>query len=103
VLGRLWVSAPGTVSPLHYDLTDSYLCQVRGVKRLLLWPAPSLRHLQPYPPDHALARRLRVDITGAAPPASLRGPLRARARRAVRAPIEAVLQPGDVLYVRAFL
>ena len=37
VLGRLWVSAPGTVSPLHYDLTDSYLCQVRGVKRLLLW------------------------------------------------------------------
>jgi len=26
--GRLWVSAPGTVSPLHYDETDSYLCQV---------------------------------------------------------------------------
>jgi hypothetical protein len=27
--GRLWVAAPGTVSPLHYDETDSYLCQVR--------------------------------------------------------------------------
>eukprot|EP00966_Prymnesium_polylepis_P022997 529018-Prymnesium_polylepis.1 len=69
VLGRLWVSAPGTVSPLHFDMQarhrvcrrerqarrgcfrrsspcvaallppqDSYLCQVRGVKRMLLWP-----------------------------------------------------------------
>jgi hypothetical protein len=28
--GRLWVSAPGTVSPLHFDETDSYLCQVRA-------------------------------------------------------------------------
>lgn len=26
--GRLWASAPGTVSPLHFDETDSYLCQV---------------------------------------------------------------------------
>ena len=33
VLGRLWVSAPGTLSPLHYDLTDSYLCQVRARAR----------------------------------------------------------------------
>ena len=103
VLGRLWVSAPGTVSPLHYDLTDSYLCQVRGVKRLLLWPSSALKALSPYPPDHALARRLNVDVTGSEPPKSLRGPLpwRAHARNVVEAPLEAVLYPGDVLYFPA--
>ena len=39
VLGRLWVSAPGTISPLHYDLTDSYLCQVHSSTR---FTAPAL-------------------------------------------------------------
>ena len=99
VLGRLWVSAPGTVSPLHYDNTDSYLCQVGGVKRLLLWPKASLRALDPYPTDHPLARRLRVDVTGAAPSKRLKRPWRTLARRTVgRTALEAVLRPGDVLY-----
>ena len=35
-------SLPGTVSPLHFDETDSYLVQVRGTKRLLLWPEKEL-------------------------------------------------------------
>ena len=61
VLGRLWVSAAGTYSPMHYDCQDSYLCQVRGHKRLLLWPESALHALQPYPEDHHLARRLQVD------------------------------------------
>ena len=123
VLGRLWVSAPGTVSPLHYDLTDSYLCQVRGVKRLLLWPSRDLESLKPYPRDHALARRLQVDVTGEEPPRpsgnNLFGKILGRstrataeetaaphaastlsraARRAVESPYEALLRPGDVLY-----
>ena len=76
VLGRLWVSAPGTLSPLHYDAQDSYLCQVRGEKRLLLWPAADLGALEPYPAEHAMARRLRVDVTGAGRPWPVR-----RARR----------------------
>ena len=93
-LGRLWVSAPGTVSPLHYDQTDSYLTQVRGRKRLLLWPAACLESLQPHPPTSPLARRLRVDVTGTRPPAGLsRGAL-----EALTSPLEAVLEPGDVLY-----
>ena len=94
ILGRLWVSAPGTVSPLHYDATDSYLCQVVGVKRLLLWPAADLSALQPYPDSSPLARRLMVDITGDTPPDSLTG----AALHSVASPLEAVLHPGDVLY-----
>ena len=76
---------------------------MRGVKRLLLWPSRALRALSPYPPDHALARRLNVDVTGSKPPKRLRGPLpwRSRARHAVEAPLEAVLHPGDVLYFPA--
>ena len=99
VLGRLWVSAPGTVSPLHYDLTDSYLCQVRGTKRLVLWPPEtSLGALDPYPPAHAMARRLRVDVTTARGS----GPLDDASRREIEeTAVEAVLEPGDVLYFPA--
>ena len=93
-LGRLWVSSPGTLSPLHYDETDSYLAQVRGEKRLLLWPADALEALRPYPATSPLARRLMVDITGSTPPDGLS----AAALDAIATPLEAVLRPGDVLY-----
>ncbi len=118
-LGRLWVSTPGTYSPLHYDEQDSYLCQVRGVKRMVLWPEDTLPALEPYPEDHPLARRLRVDIHGSSPPAPLSGELvggvdgeggegprlggaaasdATRVAAIRRTALEAVLGPGDVLY-----
>jgi len=98
VLGRLWVSAPGTLSPLHYDAQDSYLCQVRGAKRLLLWPAEDLGALRPYPDDHPMARRLQVDVVGSSPPSAEAWRGSAAERAAVEAPLEARLGPGDVLY-----
>jgi hypothetical protein len=99
VLGRLWVSAPGTVSPLHFDATDSYLLQVRGTKRLWLWPPDALAALEPYPADHALARRLRVDVTGESPPPSLLSDEETDACCVVReTPVVALLRPGDALY-----
>jgi len=98
VLGRLWVSAAGTYSPMHYDCQDSYLCQVRGHKRLLLWPETALDALQPYPEDHPLARRLQVDPRREHEPARWESD----AQRAVAAaPLEARLAPGDVLYFPA--
>lgn len=95
VLGRLWVSAPGTYSPLHYDEQASYLCQVRGRKRMILWPARVLDALQPYPADHPLARRLRLPITGTSPP---KGESATALREVADAAMEAQLGPGDVLY-----
>ena len=94
VLGRLWVSAPGTVSPLHFDQQDSYLCQVRGRKRMLLWPDALLPNFEPYPADHPLARRLQTSIL-APPPADLAASERLQS---LASPLEAVLRPGDVLY-----
>ena len=94
VLGRLWVSAPGTLSPLHYDEQDSFLCQVQGEKRLLLWSDDALPLLQPYADDHALARRLQLDLTDADECARLAAAGGGR-------PLEAVLRPGDVLFFGA--
>ena len=43
VLGRLWVSAAGTYSPMHYDCQDTYLCQARG-HRLRAWAGTRVSH-----------------------------------------------------------
>jgi len=96
VLGRLWVSAPGTYSPLHYDMQDSYLCQVRGCKRMLLWPeGTTLEALRPYPDDHPLARRLKVSVLGDEPDAEMDHNAVDEIRRTA---VEAYLRPGDVIY-----
>ena len=73
---------------------DSYLCQVRGVKRLLLWPDALLSALKPYPDDHPLARRLQQDIL--APPPQ--GWETCPRLQSLCAPLEAVLTPGDVIF-----
>lgn len=62
VTARVWASRAGVFSPLHFDKQDSHLVQVVGAKRMVLWPPEALRHLRPYPDDHALARRCRVDV-----------------------------------------
>ena len=104
VLGRLWVSAPGTVSPLHYDNTDSYLCQVGGVKRLLLWP--NLVACSGPLPDGSPARAspARRRHGRLAPPSSTQPEAAAVAhvsaahRRPDRSRGGAMTSPGDVLY-----
>jgi hypothetical protein len=59
---NLWVSTAGLVSPLHYDATHSFLAQVRGRKRMVLWDASFLDSFYVYPPDHPLYRRSRVEL-----------------------------------------
>lgn len=99
-LARVWASRSGVYSPLHYDAQDSYLIQVVGVKRIVLWPESALPHLRPYPDDHPLARRCRVDVLDR--PGARRDFL-ARADPAgvplVRdAALDAVLRPGDAIW-----
>ena len=59
---RLWVSAEGAVSPAHFDNAASFLAQIHGRKRLLFFPPAAISDLYPYPTDHPLARRSRVDL-----------------------------------------
>ena len=84
VVGRLWISTPGCVSPLHFDEQDSYLCQIRGRKRMLLWNEEHLESLNPYPDDHPMARRLQLDLGIPC--------------ENIASPREALLTPGDVLF-----
>ena len=87
---RLWVSPQGAVSPLHYDCHDSFLIQLRGTKRMLLWPAEQLPQMYPYRNWHILRRRGKVDPVK---PNLKRYPNFAKAEA-----VEVVLNPGDVLF-----
>lgn len=59
---RMWLSAAGAVSPLHYDHSVSVLAQVHGVKRMLLYPPSTLSRAHLYPNWHPLRRRARVQL-----------------------------------------
>ena len=60
---RLWLSAAGSVSPLHFDHSASVLAQVRGQKRMLLYPPSALRRARLYPDWHPLRRRSRINLS----------------------------------------
>ncbi|SMY27643.1 unnamed protein product [Zymoseptoria tritici ST99CH_1A5] len=70
---------------LHFDIHANLLCQIRGTKRLLLFPPSDVSHLG-FPPS---ASSSPIDVFAADPPASL----------AATTPYEAILHPGDVLFI----
>ena len=53
-MSSVWLNFGNVYTHLHYDLDDNYLCQIKGTKRILLFP-PEDRHLlymwNPYPLD----------------------------------------------------
>lgn len=87
---RLWISPRGAVSPLHFDCHDSFLIQMRGTKRMLLWSPDQLHRIYPYRNWHILRRRGKVDPVK---PDFKKYPKFAKAHA-----MEVVLQPGDVLF-----
>ena len=94
---RLWVSCRGAVSPLHFDSAASFLAQARGAKRVLLFPPRSLPGLYPYPVDHPLHRRARVDLYAPRALRAARFPrFEAEAEPLAR---EVLLEEGDVLFL----
>ncbi|EFN58944.1 hypothetical protein CHLNCDRAFT_140939 [Chlorella variabilis] len=92
---RVWVSPQGAVSPTHYDLSHSFLTQVKGRKRMLFWSPDQLACLYCYPDSHLLRRRSRLNMHAplAAQPGDSSFPLAVRARA-----VQAVLEPGDVVF-----
>ncbi|HEY2737171.1 MAG TPA: cupin-like domain-containing protein [Thermoanaerobaculia bacterium] len=63
---RLWISAPGCVTPLHYDLSNGLLCQVRGTKQVWLFDPAQFDRLYPrgsqFPGLDNFERQSQVDI-----------------------------------------
>lgn len=63
---RLWISTPGCVTPLHYDLSNGFLCQVRGSKQVWLFGPDQFDRLYPRGPQFPgldnFERQTQVDI-----------------------------------------
>jgi Cupin-like domain len=84
---KLWLGS-GTRTPLHFDGADKYLIQVHGTKRAILEPPTSSARLyvREDEPHKSLVDPLRIDLE--------RFPRYTGADRC-----EAVLSPGDALYI----
>jgi hypoxia-inducible factor 1-alpha inhibitor (HIF hydroxylase) len=87
----LLISQPGNVTPCHYDEQHNFFCQVRGLKRCLLFAPDQFKNLYPFPVAHPCDRQSQVDFDNYDDHKfpnmkSLRG-------------YECILSPGDVLYI----
>lgn len=87
----LFVSMPHLITPCHYDEQENLFAQIRGTKRVILFPPESFQCLYPYRFGHPCDRQSQVDFDN---PDYERFPAFKDARG-----VEAILRPGDVLYI----
>jgi [protein]-arginine 3-hydroxylase / protease len=88
---KLWISAPGTTSALHFDLADNLHTVIAGRKRVLLYSPADRACVYPRGLWSSIPNGARVDPEA---PDYARFPRLARAR-----PLVAELGPGDTLYI----
>ena len=83
-----------TMSPMHYhQLDQAVLCQVRGRKRLLLYPPSKTRDVKPHP-WYARSNYSRIVHSG---PHDMWEAFATKARS--RPPIDITLEPGQMLFI----
>ena len=85
-----WFGPCGTVSPLHQDPKHNFLCQVVGEKYIKLYSVDQTEFLYPHT-DGILTNTSQVDVEN---PDLTRFPDFAKAHC-----VEAVIKPGDMLYI----
>jgi hypothetical protein len=87
--GMMWIGPAGTVTSLHHDLTDNFIAQIVGRKRLKLVPAADVGKLHNH--EHVFS-----EIADLEDPALDRSrfPLLSDARV-----YEVTLSPGEILFV----
>uniref|UniRef100_A0A1B6JCP7 JmjC domain-containing protein n=1 Tax=Homalodisca liturata TaxID=320908 RepID=A0A1B6JCP7_9HEMI len=90
----LLVGMEGNVTPCHYDEQQNLFAQIRGFKRCILFPPEQFECFYPHPVYHPYDRQSQVDFDE---PDHTRFPRFAEARGQ-----EAVVGPGDVLYIPQF-
>jgi len=81
-------------TPLHYDATNNFFCQLQGAKRALLFPPSQSFLLYPHLHNHPMASYAIADPSS---PELERLPALAHARG-----VEACLEAGDVLWLPAY-
>lgn len=87
----LLVGECGNVTPAHYDEQQNLFAQLCGSKRVVLFSPDDFCALYPFPVHHPNDRQSMVDFDR---PDERRFP-----RFGAAAPLEATLQPGEVLYI----
>lgn len=88
---NLWIGSAGNVTKAHFDTEDNFLVQVRGRKRLLLFPSTEWRRLYPSSPLSIRPNFSQVDFSK---------PDAARFPKFQEATVyEAELGPGEMLYL----
>lgn len=90
----LLVSQEGNITPCHYDEQENLYSQVVGVKRVILFPPEQFECLYPHPVYHPHDRQTQVDFDN---PDFKKFPNFKKAEG-----LEAVLKPGDVLYLPSY-
>jgi len=91
----IWVSTPGCITPLHYDLVNGMLVQVQGTKQILLFGPDQEQHLyfrgDTFPGLDNKERQSQVDVNH---PDLSQFPDYAKAEG-----LMCVLKPGDALFL----
>ena len=93
---NFWLGPGNNLTPLHYDIANNFLAQIRGRKQVILSPAREIARLYPYPFGYpsGLNRFSQVNVLS---PDLSRFPAWADADRAV---VE--LGPGEMLFMPVY-
>jgi len=91
---NMWFGPGSNVSPLHYDSMHNFLTQVRGRKRVVLFPPGEIRRLYPFAFHQ---RSLHISQVNMVEPDHARFPEFQKAAR-----MELVLEPGEMLFIPVF-
>ena len=91
----LWISTPGTSTHFHFDQDHNFFAQIVGRKRFTLIPASRFRDMHLFPRLHPLWHKSQVHKRCP----NLKRLSKFADYESVNA-LRAVLEPGDVLYVR---
>eukprot|EP00029_Vermamoeba_vermiformis_P005465 TRINITY_DN1907_c0_g1_i1.p1 TRINITY_DN1907_c0_g1~~TRINITY_DN1907_c0_g1_i1.p1 ORF type:complete len:541 (+),score=140.45 TRINITY_DN1907_c0_g1_i1:113-1735(+) len=86
-----WLGEAGVTSQAHYDASYNFFAQIYGNKRFLLFSPSEYKNLYMYPILHPYARQSQVNLET---PDLTAFPNITKARA-----VEAILEPGDVLYL----
>ena len=89
---RFWLGPAGTVTPLHCDYDDNIFAQIRGTKRIFLVP--------PHHDEFLYVREANPVLFGS-PFDPERPDFDAYPLARGAAPVECIVEPGDMLYVPA--
>jgi hypothetical protein len=93
---NVWVGDNGLCTPLHYDHQDGILTQIRGVKRVTIFPPSDFHAMVPLPAIHPGARGSHIyDLNDI--PKEYRA-----AFASAKHGSEAVIGPGDTLMTPGF-